>query len=426
MRKLRYVLQWLQYATDHIDHQILTIRNFAESLQQQYSDPSTVEGSPTTPTRNNPSGRTSGHSRSPSASTHSRSSSETQLQGISEAHMHKLTSLRRDVVRTVRQVVGVVDKYGGSAALPEPARNAMKGFILMLPKKVGEAMRMGDVPVGTGPPTGPGSASSSVSGAEWDSVAAAASGRPGSGRRTTVRRRGDRGVGGSHSTTASPVPSRTASPSASPRIYQSRGSHSGTTSTSEDQTASGRGQSPPNTMSADTAVVAAQRILTLATESLNMMHGVTEVVRESLDRADAWIEKFRMVSVQRGNESSDAPAGRTSPNMDRGRMNFNLSSMQYRDHESDSALPSPLSTTLNLGSSRRGSVGSSAGYSYAGGSMPSTPGLSSYSYGYDGNPASRDAPEVGQGLRSMNIQCDEGETLVKNEDQEMVKMEVDA
>lgn len=34
-------------------------------------------------------------------------------------------------------------------------------------------------------------------------------------------------------------------------------------------------------------MVAAQRILVLATESLDMMRGVTGVVKDSLDRADA-------------------------------------------------------------------------------------------------------------------------------------------
>jgi transcriptional repressor OPI1 len=38
---------------------------------------------------------------------------------------------------------------------------------------------------------------------------------------------------------------------------------------------------------AGAATQAAQRILTLSTESLDMMRGVTAVVKESLDRADA-------------------------------------------------------------------------------------------------------------------------------------------
>ncbi|KAL1743579.1 hypothetical protein HDZ31DRAFT_64883 [Schizophyllum fasciatum] len=41
-------------------------------------------------------------------------------------------------------------------------------------------------------------------------------------------------------------------------------------------------------------VLAAQRILALATESLDMMRGVTGVVRDSLDRADAWVGRLGM------------------------------------------------------------------------------------------------------------------------------------
>lgn len=45
-------------------------------------------------------------------------------------------------------------------------------------------------------------------------------------------------------------------------------------------------------MSAIAATQAAQRILTLATESLDMIRGVTGVFKESLDRADAYVSTF--------------------------------------------------------------------------------------------------------------------------------------
>lgn len=48
----------------------------------------------------------------------------------------------------------------------------------------------------------------------------------------------------------------------------------------------------------------ARRILVLATESLDMMRGVTGVVGDSLDRADAWVGRLRAVGLQR-NQSSD-------------------------------------------------------------------------------------------------------------------------
>jgi len=50
---------------------------------------------------------------------------------------------------------------------------------------------------------------------------------------------------------------------------------------------------------AGSAKQAAQRILALATESLDMMRGVTGVVKDSLDRADAWVERLRIIGLQR-------------------------------------------------------------------------------------------------------------------------------
>jgi hypothetical protein len=47
-----------------------------------------------------------------------------------------------------------------------------------------------------------------------------------------------------------------------------------------------------NAVSASAALVASQRILAPATESLDMMWNVTSVVKESLDRADAYVLFF--------------------------------------------------------------------------------------------------------------------------------------
>jgi len=58
---------------------------------------------------------------------------------------------------------------------------------------------------------------------------------------------------------------------------------------------------------AGSAKQAAQRILALATESLDMMRGVTGVVKDSLDRADAWVERLRVVGLQR-NAAADTDA----------------------------------------------------------------------------------------------------------------------
>ncbi|KAJ3780474.1 transcription factor Opi1-domain-containing protein [Lentinula aff. detonsa] len=439
MRKLRYVLQWLQYATNHIDQQILAIRDFTEALQQHYFEASPLE--PTIPTD---------HSLPSLASTrggHSRSASGSQSQTISSAHRHKLNSIQRDVTQTVRNVVTVVSKYGGNAALPEPARNAVKAFILQLPKKVRESMR-----IGGDPPDIHASISMSPAGSssnDGTSVAAAASGR--AGRRAAARRstRGDRGLGGSWSAAASPMSSRATSPAASPRTIPSRTLNSATSSISgpngEDDGASGLRNTAGHTMSAGTAFMTAKRILTLATESLDMMRGVTAVVQESLERADAWIERLKTVGIHREDGSSNTPIGsdrphspstNSTPEMDRSHMNLTLDSsmMQhaYRGRNSDSGPLSPASVAMNLGS-RRNSLGSSAGFNFAADSLPSTPGLVGYPSGpygpstssYNGPSMDGPGPEVGMSLRRMSIRGSKGENVdVKKEEQE-VKMEVD-
>ena len=100
MRRLKYCLHWLQvtrfffspaylllmaslqYATAHIDAQILILRDFIATLQPL-----------------------------PSSPTHRRTNSNT----VSSAHMRTLTDVRKDVIHTIRQVVDVVSKYAGGA-----------------------------------------------------------------------------------------------------------------------------------------------------------------------------------------------------------------------------------------------------------------------------------------------------------------------
>jgi hypothetical protein len=50
--------------------------------------------------------------------------------------------------------------------------------------------------------------------------------------------------------------------------------------------ANGRG------VSGGVAMAASTRVLTLATESLDMMRSVTGVFKESLDRAEAWVDRY--------------------------------------------------------------------------------------------------------------------------------------
>jgi transcriptional repressor OPI1 len=168
---------------------------------------------------------------------------------ISQERMRQLTNVKRDVVETVRQVVDVVSKYAGSA-LPEPARTRVRGFILHLPQAWASAARRENVAPTPIPTRG----------------------------RGTTRRSARRGNASGTGETSRPT-----SPTRHPR-----------------QNSAGAGGAPaPVPPTAGSAKQAAQRILALATESLDMMRGVTGVVKDSLDRADAWVERLRVVGLQR-------------------------------------------------------------------------------------------------------------------------------
>ncbi|XP_006462256.1 hypothetical protein AGABI2DRAFT_119115 [Agaricus bisporus var. bisporus H97] len=228
MRRLKYCLNWLQFATAHIDAQILVLRDFIECFQPIPRD---------------------AHPRRPP---------------ISEEQLRKLTEVRKDIVSTIRQMVNVVSKYAGGA-LPEPARGRVRGFILKLPHRWASKTAASGVP--TSAITAPSSAAAGNGERERETVAAAGSStgtlRRGQGRerRAAQRERGNA--------------SRATSPTPSEVHLQQPISHSHASAT-------------------------AQRILNLATESLDMMRNVTGVVKDSLDCADAWVNRLRMVGVQRG------------------------------------------------------------------------------------------------------------------------------
>ena len=209
MRRLKYCLQWLQYATAHIDQQILILRNFIDSLQAHTS------GSP------------------------------------SPEHLQTLTTIRRDVVKTIREVVDVVSKYAGGA-LPEPARGTVRSFILRLPERW---QRAGD--------SNPVNGNSKVDGR--------------AGRTTR---------GGNARASAAPYTYGPGEPGPSSRSRPAS-----------------RATSPSHSRIPNGHVVpmqqAAQKILTLAAESLDMLRSVTAVFKESLDKADAWVERLRSVGINR-------------------------------------------------------------------------------------------------------------------------------
>lgn len=237
MRRLKYCLQWLQvsafrdslssfqltrrigqYATGHIDEQILVLRNFIESLAPDGHE--TATGG---------IGEGGGDERP-----------------ISATHMQTLTQVKRDVVSTIRQVVDVVSKYAGGA-LPEPARVRVREFILHLPQRWATTThRQTHVP-----------------------APVRAAGQPTGGGR---RRRKDTAESKSAASTAPSSPILTTSglplPVSTPSVGTSRAVARPT---------------------AGSATAAAQRVLTLATESLDMMRSVTGIFKESLDRAETCV-----------------------------------------------------------------------------------------------------------------------------------------
>ncbi|KAG0289829.1 hypothetical protein BGZ98_003693 [Dissophora globulifera] len=92
MKSLKYCLQWLQYAVQHIDHQIGLLRAFLVSLASPSKNTDIVP--------------------STAAST--------------------LASIKKEVVETLRKVISIVSRYAG-ACLPDPAKISVRQFILSMP-----------------------------------------------------------------------------------------------------------------------------------------------------------------------------------------------------------------------------------------------------------------------------------------------------
>ncbi|KAG7093252.1 hypothetical protein E1B28_006937 [Marasmius oreades] len=409
MKRLRYCLTWLHWAIDHIDSQINFLRDFTISLQQQYLE--TVEEeeghgiSPTTPTQ--------ATTRRPRRRPHTRTPSTVS---ISEEHQRKLNDARKDVVQTIRQVVSVVSKYAGEAALPEPAKRHVKGFILMLPRRWAEAVRCGGGASASGalPP----SSGSGPSEAEREIVNAAASGRAVSGRRYHGSRLRERGVS---STAASPASSRATSPSASPRIPL-RGMHEAGGSGANDGS---------RTMSASSAMATTQKVLVLAMESLDMMKNVTGVVKKSLDAADQWVETMRRYGLQGSQTDGEIPMDdrQLPPPAQEGSQSYfsNGEHPRYHEYHDGDAL-----SPLNL--SRRGSVESfplpppdspySTHSTLTGtGSTPGTPGFTALKVPH--SKLDTLSPDVPGSMGRMTLM--DGDTTVKREDEseKLMKMDVD-
>ncbi|KAK1222806.1 transcriptional regulator opi1 [Marasmius sp. AFHP31] len=406
MKRLRLTGSTLdQWAIDRIDSHITFLRDFTLSLQSHNLGPLQEENeglSPTTPTQastNHRPSRRHHHTRTPSSSS------------VSEAHHNKLHEVRKDLVHTVRQVVSVVSKYAGESSLPDKARDHVKGLILMLPRKWAEAVR-----VGGGPATASGSMPPPSSGGlGGDSVAAAASGRAGSDRRHRLRERGIPSSG------ASPASSRAASPSASPRVPLRGLVHEGANG--------GVAMDGGRTMSTSSAMATAQKVLALATESLDMMKNVTSVVKDSLDAADAWVATLRLRAANEGPMDDD----RQLPPPDDSRPSSSFGDYRQFQEYRDRDILSPLH-------SRRGSMSEnfppppllppdspySTQSTLAGtGSAPGTPGIPGLQMSYKMDAPS---PDVRGSMRKMSLM--DGDLKMKREDEsgklmESTEMDVD-
>ncbi|SPO38796.1 uncharacterized protein PSFLO_04275 [Pseudozyma flocculosa] len=210
MKSLKYCLQWLQYATAHIEHQITILRDLIVKLNHGELD-------------------------------------------VSGSAVQNLSNIKGDVVNTIRGVVDVVGKYAGSA-LPEPARNSVKAFILSLPARWATVNRS--------------SAASSPSGY----------------------------FGGSPSSSSFSPAHISSGPDSPAQLSAQRPIRSGT-------------GTPRDQMQAAATAQAANKILTLAVESLDILRSVTIVFGESLDRADLWVERLRILGLQRKRQHEQGAEG---------------------------------------------------------------------------------------------------------------------
>ncbi|KAJ7200914.1 transcription factor Opi1-domain-containing protein [Mycena haematopus] len=338
MRRLRYCLSWLQYATQHIDAQILILRDFIASL----------------------------HPPPPPATSTTRDADDDAYPPpppeLTPDHLRTLSHLRSDIVHTIRQVVGVVSKYAGGA-LPEPARGRVRGFILDLPKRFSAE-------------GGGGASSAGGSSGGWGAVSPGAAGSSTWAAGTTTRRGGagrsqrGTGAGGGGDAMSSPTASAPGSPHAHLRPLHG---HTGK------------------------ALAAAQRVLVLATESLDMMRGVTAVVGDSLDRADAWVDRLRTVGIQRGMDGLALPDGHGEHAWATG---------------ATPAWPGPPRSPGYASTSGSGARSPASPYGYAGSASPA------YASGSGASPAyGSGAPSPGFGMGGMSLGSSRYSTPAPGEDE---------
>ena len=185
---------------------------------------------------------------------------------ISEEDMRKLMVVRQDIVHTIQQVMDIVSQYAGTT-LPEPVRNQVWGFILkLLHRWASKAAAV--VP--------------NIVNMVGDCETVAAAVRWGAKQQAALR---ECRTGGLESGQKLGPPSRAASPHSSPHVAWAPLNRHG-------ETPENGGGADAGSVSHGAVLVAAQWILTLATESLDIMRVVTGVVKDRLDHADVCVCYF--------------------------------------------------------------------------------------------------------------------------------------
>ncbi|GAA6002818.1 hypothetical protein JCM10207_007697 [Rhodosporidiobolus poonsookiae] len=246
LKSLRYCLQWLLYATAHLDHQISTLRDFILSLRA-HNRQSSVSGSA--------------------------SSSNALIAASASAH---LAQIKHDVVETIRKVVEVVSKYAG-AALPEQAKRYVRQSILGLPVKWATAIEQR---AGAGGGGGGGGSAAEENGADPT---------------PTKRRRRSVSAGGMSVAEESDI--GTPRPERMHESYFAGGN--GAAGEAEDGKRPGQDEAGEDGAELSPTEEAADRVLTFAVESLEMLRTVTGIFGESVEKAEAWIERLRIVGLDR-------------------------------------------------------------------------------------------------------------------------------
>ncbi|KAG0342957.1 hypothetical protein BG004_005532 [Podila humilis] len=184
MKSLKYCLQWLQYAVQHIDHQIGLLRAFLVSLANPSQETAMVPSN--------------------AAST--------------------LASIKKEVVETLRKVINVVSRYAG-ACLPDQAKINVRQFILSMPVR-------------------------------WATL-------------------------NNESVPATPIGSPSLRPS---------------------------DRRPEEVAALNETSERATKVLVLAHESSDMLKSVASIFKDSVDKAENWMDKLRYVGVNPQNNSEGLPS----------------------------------------------------------------------------------------------------------------------